>query len=63
MTDSKKALIQLMEGKIVEGGERFYRLNQESGETEYSDDKINWKWSGISISAFLRFNNWEIINE
>jgi peroxiredoxin len=62
MTNSKEALIQLMEGNIVEGGERFYRLNQESGETEYSDDKINWKQSDISISTFLRFNNWRVMD-
>lgn len=31
----------LLEGEVLEGGERFYRYNNEKNEIQYSDDKIN----------------------
>jgi hypothetical protein len=61
-SNGKEALKALLDGKIVEGGERYYRLNESSKQTEYSEDKETWKWSGISVSAFLLFDKWNILD-
>lgn len=48
----------LLDNKIIESGERFYRYNTKLNRVEYSDDLHKWKLSSISINQLLdtKFN-------
>lgn len=60
--DSLQALISIIDGNIIEYGERYYKYDISSNEVKYSDDRYNWNSSNITINEFLKVDFWNQIN-
>lgn len=56
-----EALNSLLNGFVLEGGERYYKFNKELNELQYSDNKSNWQPSNISVNEILKWKNWDVI--
>ncbi|MFP3727708.1 hypothetical protein U8V72_21215 [Priestia filamentosa] len=53
----------LIEGKYLTYGDRYYKLNREANEIQYSDYKLNnWKPSSITLNQIVKFEGWEEVN-
>lgn len=63
MTNGIEALRALLDGSIIEGNERYYRMNNVKEKIEYSDDMREWQDSNISVNAFLLYKNWNIVRK
>lgn len=58
-----EVLAVIMNGGIIEFGDRYYRLNPKTKRYEYSDyDTNNWKPSVIDDENVLKSKDWNKVN-
>lgn len=53
-------LTELMDGRVIEYGDRYYRYNEYSNKVEYSDTKIFWKNSTIQLNQIIN-GKWNVV--
>lgn len=59
---SKKVFNLLLEGRILESYQRYYRYNQEENKVEYSDTLSDWKESVITVNDFINVKKWNVLH-
>lgn len=53
-----EALKKITNGEVVVAHDRYYRLSLRQNKIVYSDDKVNWKISSITINDFIDCDFW-----
>jgi hypothetical protein len=59
--NSVGALKLILEGKVLEGGGRYYKYDVVANEIQYSDEGKQWKTSNVTINEFLKWDSWDLI--
>lgn len=54
----KEALEHIMNGGIIEFGDRYYRKNPKTKKFEFSDDIKHWKVSNIKVRTIFESDDW-----
>lgn len=55
------AMNAILEGKVIETYDRYYKIDAEKNQIVYSDERVVWKPSVMVLNDFLK-STWRIVD-